>query len=125
MTAAVPSNSAWHYVVGTISGTTGTIYKDGVSAASGTVTAFAGTGSYGDGGDGALAPAAELGYVLGVALHGGYLYWNQFDGARTREHGAKRVQIVKLPRAARPLVDARAAVFRHRPSRPIAGGRCP
>jgi RHS repeat-associated protein len=38
--ANVPSNSAWHYVVGTISGTTGKVYVDGTLAASGTVTAI-------------------------------------------------------------------------------------
>ena len=43
---AAPSNGVWHHFVGTISGTTGTIYIDGISAGSGTITAIAnGSGS--------------------------------------------------------------------------------
>lgn len=41
--AAPPSTSNWHYIIGTITGTTGTIYIDSVSAATGTVAAVANT----------------------------------------------------------------------------------
>src|SRR5262249_26714913 len=35
--ASLPSNSNWHYVVGTITGTTGTIFVDGASSATASV----------------------------------------------------------------------------------------
>lgn len=40
VSASPPSNSAWHQLVATITGTTGTVYFDGASAASGSVDAI-------------------------------------------------------------------------------------
>jgi hypothetical protein len=57
-TTGLPSNSAWHYLVGTISGTSGKIYVDGVLQTSGTIAATTDTtntldiGRYGDDGGG-------------------------------------------------------------------------
>ena len=56
VTTSDPSNSAWHYIVGTITGTTGTLFVDGVQASQGSLTAVANTsnvlniGDYGSGG---------------------------------------------------------------------------
>jgi hypothetical protein len=41
--ATPPSTGTWHYIVGTISGTSAIIYIDGVNSASGTVAAIANT----------------------------------------------------------------------------------
>ena len=41
--ASFPTNNKWHHVVGTIAGTTGTIYVDGVQVSTGTVTAISNT----------------------------------------------------------------------------------
>lgn len=43
LTTSNPSNSNWHHVVGTITGTTGTIYVDGTQVATGTVDAVTDT----------------------------------------------------------------------------------
>ncbi len=55
-----------------------------VDLALGTITTFAGNGNTGYAGDGLPPNLATVGRPLGLAIHDGYLYWSQSDGAIVR-----------------------------------------